>query len=180
MLVEDLGHLVSVTEIAERLSTEVALHDAAVHAGRILALLHARMRGHLDAQVVGESRPATRPFRGGTLLHGDYSPTNVFVDGDGCYVTLDGSPNFTTTTSPVTFGKPSTDLATFTLVLCWPLRPLHWRPAQLRARLGARRRFLDAYEAETGVSNRGHVLREVVLFVESLWFRKLLQRRKHR
>src|SRR3546814_4201678 len=48
MLVEDLGHLVSVTEIAERLPTEVALRDAAVHAGRILALLHARMPNHVE------------------------------------------------------------------------------------------------------------------------------------
>jgi aminoglycoside phosphotransferase (APT) family kinase protein len=181
MLVEDLGHLVSVTEIAERPPTEAALRDAAVHAGRILALLHARMPGHVDDTIVATERTAaSRPFRGDTLLHGDFSPTNVFVDGDGRYVTLDGSPNFTTTTSPFTFGRPGTDLATFTLVLCWPLRPLHWRPAQLRSRLAARRRFLDAYAAETGASTRGHLLREAVLFIESIWFRKLLQRRKNR
>ena len=181
MLVEDLGHLVSITEIAERPPTDAALRDAAVHAGRMLALLHARMPGHLDGvSVAAERTPASRPFRGDTLLHGDFSPTNVFVDRDGGYVTLDGSPNFTTTTSPFTFGSPSTDLATFTLVLCWPLRPLHWRPRQLRARLDARRRFLDAYGAETGASNRGHLVREAVLLVESIWCRKILQRRKRR
>jgi hypothetical protein len=181
MLVEDLGHLVSITEIAEDPPTAAALRDAAVHAGRILALLHARMPAHVQVDVLAtDGASASRPFRGETLLHGDYSPTNVFIDEDGRYVTLDGSPNFTTSTSPFTFGRPSTDLTTFTLVLCWPLRPLHWRPRQMRARLDARRRFLDAYGAETGASNRGHLMREVVLFVESMWFRKILQRRKHR
>jgi aminoglycoside phosphotransferase (APT) family kinase protein len=180
MLVEDLGDLVSITEIAEH-PQEGALRDAAVHAGRILALLHARMPQHLDGDVVAAERTAASgPFHGDVLLHGDFSPTNVFVDGDGRFVTLDGSPNFITSTSPFTFGRPSTDLATFTVVLCWPLRPLHWRPGQLRARLDARRRFLDAYEAESGVTHRGHLVREVALFIESIWFRKIRPRRKPR
>lgn len=130
--------------------------------------------------MAAERAHAVRPFRGDTLLHGDFSPTNVFVDETGRYVTLDGSPNFTTTRSPLTFGRPRTDLATFTLVLCWPLRPLHWRPGQMRARLDARRRFLEAYRAETGRSTSWHLVAEAVLFIESIWFRKILQRRKQR
>src|SRR3546814_1220737 len=177
MRVEDLGHLGSVTAIAERLPTEVALRDAAVHAGRILALLHPLMPNLVEeVSVAAERASASRPFRGDTLLHGDYSPTNVFLDRNGRYVTLDGSPNFTTATSPLTFGRRSADLATFTLVLCWPLRPLHWRPDQMRARLDARRRFLDVYGAEAGVSMRGHPVREAVHFYESLWLRKVPQR----
>src|SRR3546814_18614222 len=84
------------------------------------------MPNHVEeVSVAAERASASRPFRGDTLLHGDYSPTNVFLDRNGRYVTLDGSPNFTTSTSPLTFGRRSADLATFNLVLCWPLRPLH-------------------------------------------------------
>src|SRR3546814_15902057 len=84
MLVEDLGHLVSVTEIAERLPTEVALREAAVHAGRILALLHARMPNHVEeVSVSGERASDSRTFRGAPLLHGDYSPTHDFLSRNG-------------------------------------------------------------------------------------------------
>src|ERR1044071_8569659 len=86
----------------------MALRDAAVHAGRMLALLHARMPAHRYATMEAEDRTtASWPFSGDTLLHGDFSPTNVFVDGDGRYVTLDGSPNFITTTSPASSGRAS-------------------------------------------------------------------------
>src|SRR3546814_16084906 len=118
------------------------------------------MPNHVEeVSVAAERASASRPFRGDTLLHGDYSPTNVFLDRNGRYVTLDGSPNFTTSTSPLTFGRRSADLATFPLVLCWPLAPLPWRPDQMPTRLDARRRLPYVYGAGRRVVGRGHTRR---------------------
>jgi hypothetical protein len=178
MLVEDLGALVSVTELAERPAPRPELLEAATHAARILVLLHTRMAGLIPAEaVVGGWARAIRPFRGQTLLHCDFSPTNVFRDSDGGYVTLDGSPTFTATVSPLTLGRPEADLATFTVVLCWPLRPLHLQPHQLRSRLKMRRQFLSTYRDLAPRRVRWLVPYECILFVQSIWYRKILRRR---
>ena len=175
MLVEDLGSLTSIAEIAEEADE---LTDAARHAARILATLHTRLGAAIDPSIRAQVSSARWPFGGDTFLHCDFSPMNVFRDRDGAYVTLDGSPTFTATVSPISNGRPATDLATFTVVLCWPLRPLHWRRRQLRMRLAARRTFLRTYESMTGVRVRHIILFETMLFLQSLWFRKILRRRR--
>lgn len=178
LLVEDFGRLTSIAEIAEDAQSPAELMFATRQAAMILALLHARLATTIEPTARAAAAQPRRPFRGNTYLHCDYSPMNVFRDSTGRYVTLDGSPTFTATVSPITRGHPATDLATFTVALCWPLRPLHWRGRQLRMRLAGRRSFLREYESNADRRLRYMPLFECALFLQSLWFRKILRRRR--
>lgn len=178
ILVEDLGPLTPLTELLERAVSFEELREPVAAAAQILAVLHSRLGLQVDTDFFKTRiQPARRPFRGPTLLHGDFCPMNVFRDVSGHYVTLDGSPNSTACLSPLTVGGRVADLASFTLVMCWPLRPLHWRVSQARLRLAARRHFLVSYWNATGRRPRWHLPFEMALLVQELWFRKLLRRK---
>lgn len=173
ILLEDLGALTSVTELAES-GDHDRLISAAENAGRILARLH---RGLTEEFGTRDTTDAPRPFRGRVVLHGDYAPTNVFVDERGRTVTLDGSASYVVSTSPFTTGRVEADLTSFTANLCWPFRLLHWRRQQRRNRVAARRAFLDAYRSETGWRPNRYPVFEAIAIVQSLWFRKVRPRR---